>query len=95
MAPFSRDEVEEIAGWVKSPTLGKIVKQIEDKYTAAWRVAQSTDDREFAWRMIKCLHQVVGELQSITDADRIEQHNATRKNFSFNSVTAKAAPRDL
>jgi hypothetical protein len=68
------------------------VKQIEDKYTAAWRVAATTDDREFSWRMIKCLHQVVSELQSITDADRIEQHNANRPKFSAN-VPTKAEPR--
>jgi len=90
--PLSREEIEEIASWVRSPTLAKVIKQIEDKYVTTWKLAKVTDDREYCWRMIQCIHQVVSELQGITDAERIEQHNFQRKNFSFNNI-AKPEPR--
>jgi hypothetical protein len=89
---LTRDEIEEVEGWVKSPTLTKLIRQIEDKYQATWRLARSTEDREYCWRMIQCINQVLAEMQSIVDAQRITQHNDNRKNFSFNNVKK---PEDL
>jgi hypothetical protein len=75
---LSREEIEEVRSWVKSPTLDKVIAEIVDKFTVTWKQASKTEDREYCWRMIRCTQQVQSELRAIVDAERVEQHNATR-----------------
>jgi len=75
---LTKDDLEEIANWLRSPTMPKLIAQIEEKHTAAWKAAKNTEDREYCWRMIKCLYGVVDEMTRLTATQKVDQHNASR-----------------
>jgi hypothetical protein len=75
---LTKEDLDQLAEWLRGPTLPKLTAQIEERYVEAWKAATKPDDREHCWRMIKCLHGLVDEMNRLTSATRVEQHNASR-----------------
>jgi hypothetical protein len=75
---MTREDIEQLTDWLKSPTLPKLVAQIEEKYVAAWKAATKPEDREHCWRMIRCLQGVVEEMVRLTATQKVDHHNASR-----------------
>jgi len=75
---LTRDDLDQVADWLKGKTLPALVEQIEDRYVSTWKAATKEEDREHCWRMIRCLHGLVDEMNRLTAAPKIDQHNASR-----------------